>query len=841
MHFDHLVRDIRYAGRGLWRDRSFTASTVSTLAVAIALVAVVFTIFNAYVLRPYAVRDPYTLYEVRWHTAPIAGASGTLWRQSGRTFRWSDYQQLQRRTDLFEAVIAERNRSVTSDGNRVLAAFVSGNYFETLGGRTQLGRALATFDAQSPGAGAVVVLSDQAWTRFYDRDPAVIGRSVRLNDQALTVIGVMAEEFVGLNDTPPDLWVPATMHGTVIGQNLFGAEQPRELAVIARLRRDSTAEQAVAALASEMPELTGRPAPVAAELLLQATPAPLTLELIGILSPVFAAFAVVLLAACANVSNVMLARATARRTEIAMRLSLGASRGRVVSQLVVEGLLIAAIAGAAALGLAAVVIRLGLHVFFMTLPPSAAAVARVVPLDFDYRVFLFTLVTSALTTILFALVPALQATRGTLTGALRGETAGVRGSRLRNFLIIGQVMSSLVLMVVATTLVRNGMALKRTDVGFDTSSVYSITQRSSGPRLIPSVFDALAGDSRFAGAAVTSRNPLFGQQPRTFIRTSAAEPASPPPSGPDRPRRDGVATTYMYVSPEYFATLGIAMTHGRGFDAGEARSEAHVAVVSASAARALWPGGDALGKTFRMWEPPEPPADAITRGDLFSTREVAEKSWDVVIIGVAGDVANEMVYQGRHVPHFYLPTSLGAPHARALLVRGRSAVEAREAIQAALQAVDPNPLAMEALPLEEAIALQMYPLTVASWIGMLLSAVALALSVSGLYGVMTFGMSQRTKEIGIRMALGASSRAIVRLVLSQSGRLVAIGAAAGLIFSFSVLAVLRAQIEWANVSILDPGAFTAAAVILALAAAVAAYLPSRRATRVDPAEVLRGL
>ena len=537
-----------------------------------------------------------------------------------------------------------------------------------------------------------------------------------------------------------------------------------------------------------MPVLTDRPAPVAAELLPQATPAPLTLELIGVLSPVFAAFAVVLLAACANVSNVMLARATARRTEIAMRLSLGASRGRVVRQLLTEGLLIALMAGVAALGLANLVVRTGLQIFFLTLPPSAAAVARVVPLDFDYRVFAFTLTISALTTILFALVPALQATRGNLTAALRGETAtGLRAATLRNVLVVGQVTASLVLIVLATTLVRNAIALKGTDLGFDTSAVFSVRQRSAGEQLIAKAYDALAGDGRFASTSLTSRNPLFGELPRTFIRTTPASSAPSPETREER-RRDGVATTYMHVSPEYFTTLGITITHGRGFDAGEARAESHVAVVSASAAQALWPGGNALGQTFRMWLPPEPPADVITRTELYSTKDVEEKSWNVVVIGVASDVANEMVYQGRHVPHLYLPTASGAPHARSLLVRGRSVVEAREALQGVLRGIDANPLAFEALPLEEAVSLQMYPLTVASWIGMLLSTVALALSVSGLYGVMTYGISHRMKEIGIRMALGASSRAIVRLVLSQSGRLVAIGAAIGGTLSFSALA-----------------------------------------------------
>ena len=307
-------------------------------------------------------------------------------------------------------------------------------------------------------------------------------------------------------------------------------------------------------------------------------------------------------------------------------------------------------AGVAALGLANLVVRTGLQIFFLTLPPSAAAVARVVPLDFDYRVFAFTLAISALTTILFALVPALQATRGNLTAALRGETAaGLRAATLRNVLVVGQVTASLVLIVLATTLVRNAVALKGTDVGFDTGGVFSIRQRSAGDQLIAKAYDALSSDGRFASTALTSRNPLFGELPRTFIRTT---PPSSPFSGDAQERRARRSGDDLHarVARDTSRRLGITITHGRGFDAGEARAESHVAVVSASAAQALWPGGNALGQTFRMWLPPEAPADAITRTELYSTKDVEEKSWNVVVIGVANDIANEMVYQGRHVP-----------------------------------------------------------------------------------------------------------------------------------------------------------------------------------------------
>jgi hypothetical protein len=321
MDIQHLHRDIRYAARGLWRDRSFTATTVATLTVGLALVTVVFAIFNAYVLRPYAVHDPYSLYEIRW-----TAREGSRWL-SGREFRWRDYEELRAREDLFDDVIAERNRMVSWDGRQAIAAFVSGNYFETLGGRIQAGRALGRFDAATPGGAPVAVLSHNAWTRFFDGDPSVVGRTVRLNDQVFTIVGVAHEAFQGINDTPPDLWLPATMHGPVIKQDLFAADQPRALAIIARVRRELTPEQVADALAPAMKEMTGESGTVRAVLYPQATPAPLTLELLAVLSPVFAAFILVLAAACANVSNVMLARATARQVEIGIRLSLGPDAG----------------------------------------------------------------------------------------------------------------------------------------------------------------------------------------------------------------------------------------------------------------------------------------------------------------------------------------------------------------------------------------------------------------------------------------------------------------------------------------------------------------------------------
>ena len=817
MHITHLFRDLRYAVRGLVRERAFTATTVATLSVALALVTVVFAVFNAYVLRPYAVRDPWSLFEIRWHTQ----------RESGRTYSWNAYRELQQRSDLFDAVIAERHRSISVDERSRLAAFVSGNYFEGLGGRVQAGRVLTDADTAAPGAGAVAVLSFNAWTRVYDRDPAIIGRTVRLNDQPFAVVGVMAEEFGGVNDTPPDFWVPVTMYQPVVGPDLFHGSTARELATIGRLRKDVTPEQAAAALGPSMNGLTALEGPVRAELLSAATPAPFSFELLATLSPVFAAFVLVLIAACANVSNVMLARAFNRRREIGIRLSLGASRRRVVLQLFTEGLLIAAASGILGIVLARVIVQAGIAIFFLSLPPSFAAIARVLPLDFDYRVFAFALVVAASTTLMFALVPALQGTRTSLTGALRNDLgSGVAGSRLRSLLVVGQVTVSLVLIVIATTLARNSMAIEKADPGFPTASLVSIKQRTSGARLLPQALERLAADARIAAIAVTSHNPLTNGAPMA--------PLMSPQTG------RLVPTSYAYVSPEYFPTAQVPIVAGRGFAPDEAASEAPVAIVSVVAARTLWPDGNVIGQTVRIRIPADSTPGAMTRRDLISSEQVAAQGRDVQVIGIAASTVIGLLYDGADRPHIYMPTSATGSKASALLARGRVPQDiTATALRPVLQPLSRNPLAFEILPLTEALALQRYPVMVASWIGLLLSAIALILSISGLYGVVTYGLSQRQKEIGIRMALGASSRAIVRLVLSHSGRLVAIGAGIGLILSLSVLGALRAMIDLKNISLLDPVAFAAGVLVIGAAAGAAAYVPSRRAARVDPSEALR--
>ena len=811
-------RDLCYASRGLKQSRPFVATTVLTLAVGMGLVTVVFAIFNAYVLRPFAVHDPYSLYAFRWQAQEAGGAS----------FRWRDFQDLQARQDLFEDVVAESTRTVSSDGRQMSIGFVSGNYFSALGPRLRLGRSFVADDARAPGSEPVAILTDQAWTRFFDRDPAVLGRELEANGRMLTVIGVMAPEFVGLDDVPRDAWVPLTMFGALGGGDPFSGDQPRQLRLTARLRRGVTPQQAQGSVTLEpfVTRIAGRLDAVRAVLQPQATPTRLTLTSYALLSPVFAAFGLVLVAACANASNVMLARANARHREIGIRLSIGASRGRIVRQLMTEGLVITTLAGLVGLTLAAGLLRLATYAFVVMLPPTVAARVRFVPLDFDYRVFGFAFIVAGAATLLFALLPALQATRVSLTDALRGQlSSGVSSATLRKILVTGQVAVSLLLLIVAATLVRNGRAIQATDLGLETGHIISVRPTGRDQALVKRAHAELATDPRFAQIAVASRSPLFGETRKVPLRR---------PGGV-------VSASCTFVSPEYFALLQIPIVDGRGFSSEEAAAQASVAVVSAAGAKALWPGEDPVGKTLRVQiDPPE--SRAMVADTVRSLRRFTDDdatSQTVTVIGVAGDVVSGFVYQGKDPAHLYLPTNPAGSQAAALLVRLPAADARLDTLNAGLRRVHSDPMAFDVLALDEIVALQRFPLRAASSVGTLLSAIALALSISGLYGVLTYTFGQRIREIGIRMALGASPPDVTRLVVVHSARLASLGTAIGLLFGFTVMKLLSTVVRLDNVSVIDPGAFAVSVALVVGAVALSSYGPARRAARVDPSLMLR--
>ena len=792
---EQFLQDVRYAARGMRKSPSYVATAVLTLGVALGLLTVAFTVFNAYVLRPFAVHDPSRLYRLGWQSPDSAG----------RIFAWREYDELQSRTDLFDAVVGHDMRFIHSEsagGHSLTATYVSANYFQTLRPRLLMGRGLGPADAGQP----VAVISEQAWRRMLDADPAALGRTIDFDGSPVTIVGVLRQEFVGIDDFPRDIWVsarPADAEGTE---------------VVARLRSDVTPERAEAMLASFVarkapPKVS--PKDVRAMLVPNATANPLSTDLLAALSPIFAAFALVLVTACFNLSNVMLARAVARQREIAVRLSLGASRPRIVRQLLTEGLLIAALGGAAAVFLAAFLMPAGIAVLFRTLPPSLAALVRVVPTPIDYRVVGFAFAGVAGATIAFALVPALQASRPSLTDVLHGQRAGTRSaSRMRSFLVVAQVAVSMLLVVTALVLARNFAAVGAIDLGYRTSGVYSVNVRGGHDELIRTAADALSADSRVAEIAVTNGNPLF------VTHTLAA--------APDGTDRGEVPVRYSFVSPEYFTVLQIPVREGRAFDAKEAATSARVAVISEVTARAFWPGANPIGQTIRIAQPTNSRMDEI------------EGYTRVTVVGTVRDVVTGMMVNGPDRGHIYFPASAVHPRASALLLRPQATGDFRPDMAfATLRRAGLDPAIFEVFPMGEMRDAQMYPLKAGAWIGGLLGGVALALSVTGLYGVLAYMLTQRTREIGIRMALGATARGIIDLVVRQCLRLAGVGAIAGLVAAAIAMRALSSVITLEAVSLLDLTPFVAALVVVFSAVALAAYQPARRATRVDPAETLR--
>jgi predicted permease len=797
---EQFWQDLRYAWRTMRQSPAFVATTVLTLAVGLGLLTIAFTIFNAYVLRPYAVRDPQELHAIRWQ-ARGGGGGG---------FGWNDYDELNQRTDVFLAVVAEHTRFVSSNGRPLMTGVVSLNYFDALGPAMLLGRGLSAIDAA--GVGNPAVISEAAWTRLFDRDPSVLGRELDLSGRAHTVVGVLGPQFVGLSDEPKDVFVAVTQEWRAPRQ--AGGSNPRETQVFARLRGDVTRVQAESALLPLMTAIFSNQEQVRAEVLPQPTPNSLSVPLMAALSPVFAAFVLVLVTACANVSNAMLARAIARHREIAVRLSIGASRGRVVRQMLTEGLVIAIVSGLAALALAAFGIQAVTAAFLTTLPPSVAQIIRLVPITVDTRVFIFALAVAASTTMVFALLPALQSSRVSLTDAMRGRgSVGRRGSRLRNALVVSQVTVAIVLVITAVTLWRNGANLSALDVGFETQGLTSINVRGPHEELIRPLAEALRSDPRVAEVAVTSGNPLFDG-----LRTISAGPIG----------GTALRTRVTFASPEFFPVLRLPIARGRAFTPDEARTSARVAIVSAAAARTFWPDQDPLGKTIAIER-----ANGRALADLPNYPEVT-------VVGVTPDIIAGLILQGPDRGRIYLPLAGDSPETWAILMRGRSDRDlTAAAFQEIFRRVVSDPEIFEAIPLEEIRNLQVYPVMSAGWVAMVLGAVALTLSVSGLYGSLAYALSQRRKEIGIRMALGATASAVVRMVLRQSMRLAGVGAVIGVALTFAVFRILSAFARTQTISFIDAGAFATGLILVAAATLFAAYEPARRASRVDPSQTLR--
>lgn len=796
------LADVRVALRGFCRAPTFVATVVLTIALGLGLNTAVFTVFDSYVLRRAAVRDPGSLYEFAWADRG----------RQGHWLSWRQYEDVRALSVVSES-FGFRTLFARLDGRPLLGMAVTGEAFRVLGAVPELGRTLLPEDAQ-PGAGErVVVLSDQAWHAKFGGDRGIVGRTVRVRGVPLTVVGVLSPGFSGLGPVPPDFWAPMPLAGALDGGDspVVGGAEPALLRVVLRLRPGTGPAAAQAALSAWARRATAdAPDSLKATgvyLTSVATALPLTPETIAVFAPAALALLLVLLIACVNVANVMLARGIARQREIGIRLALGGTRRRLIRQLLTESVLLALPAAAIGYAISQGAIDAGVQAMFASMPAEFAPYVRVVPLVPDARVFAFMLVATLLAALLFGLVPALQATRPDIVAAVRGEVdTALRTGRLRGGLVVAQIGGCVLLLVCTGVLLRGAGRAQAMPTGMRTGDVVQITvdDRYRAP-----VLQRLRADASVRALAGTSATALDVSYPTAPVRAAGD-------------RRVQLAA-FDFVSGRYFPVLGIALLRGRTFSVDEERDSAAVAVVSAAAARLLWPGRDAIGQTL-----------GIT-GDLPAGSRLARVR-SARVIGVAANAVSGWIGTGLTRPVVYFPAALDDPGMRVLARVGAAATSARGRLDRELGEIHPAAVT-EIHGLDDYLAVQRYPFHVFGWVAAAIGAIALLLTIIGVYGVLAYLVAQRTREIGIRMALGAGIDAVVALVLRRSLRLAAVGSAVGLTLAVGVSGLMANQLP--IVDTFDPVGYLGGVVVILAACVAASVAPSRRAARVDPMQALR--
>ncbi|MGH9383163.1 MAG: ABC transporter permease [Vicinamibacterales bacterium] len=804
-----VTADVLYSLRGLGKQPSFPIAIIGTIAIGLGLVAAVFTVFNAFVFRADAVRDPSALVGVGW--APSGGSSGRF------LFTRRQYESLRAENHVFSDVLARRmDISNRIEGRPMEGQLVTGNFFQVLGVSAVLGRTLLPDDDTLTGERAVIVLSHRGWQHLVDGDPNIVGRSVLINGAPFEIVGVTLEGFRGLDFMPPDYWAPLSQIPHF--RSSERPQNPGNLEVIGRLKAGMSRPTARAGLAVWASQgsvaLTANQRPEDIRLYSKSTATPFSPGVLLGFSPLFIAFGLILLIGCANVANLLLARALARQREIGIRVSLGASRRRVVHQLLTESLLLALTSAACALAVSRVLLDGATSALMSTMPPELADMIRLAAPPLDFRVVAFVVVAAVISTALFGLVPALQATRFDLVRAVRGEvTRDARPGRARNTLIVVQVTASALLLICAGVFLRSALRNAAVDPGLRVEDTIII---DFDERQRAAIVAAVASEPSIAAVAASWPGAPTDGEPRAAFGSAA-----------DRSSTSPVA--YRLVSHDYFRVLDIDVLSGRVFTEAEASSQAAVAVVSEGTARQIWPDGNALGQVLRL----EPDPAWVRRG------EIPLSASTFVVIGVVRGVAGFPI--GWPEASVYLPTRLASPEAT-LIARAHGDPDlARRTLLDRLTPIDPN--LHQVLTMRSLAALATYPLQVGFWVTMLLGAVALVLTLSGIFGVLSYLVAQRTNEIGVRIALGASTRDVIRLVLRQTLRQVTMGLVAAVALAWALSTVLMLTPVAARISnfvnLFDGVAYVGPLLAVVVASLIAAAVPTLRAARIDPAITLR--
>jgi predicted permease len=817
---DTLWQDVKYGARAWLRTPGFSLIVILTLAFGIGANAIAFSVINTLFLNPLPVDRPTALVTVR--TIDEGARSNDALAISHLNLK-----DARERNQVFENLAGYSSPTMLTllEGDtpqRLFGELVTGNYFETLGVHPIAGRTFLPEEDATPGSAPVVVLAYAAWQRRFAGSPHIVGRTLRINGVAFSVIGVAPEGFKGVTAVfGPDVWIPAMMAEVVLpAQMRDWLRNPSALAFrgVARLRSGVSVAQAGAnvatigaALERERPDANrGRSLAVEpltrAALLSAGSMSAASISLALLIIP-----ALMLLIACSNVAHLLLARAASRRHEIAVRLALGSGRRRLLRQLLTESGLLAGVSGLVGFALA----YAGAHALWSFRPAEVAG--NLIDLDIDSTVLLFTLVVSLMTGIIFGLVPAWQSTRTNVVGALKDDARSGgqrrRGLTIGKTLMIGQVALSLVSLVAAGLLLRSLQQAYLVDPGFETRNMgialmspgqagYTRPQSEQFYREVRARVSTIPG---VVSATWATAMPLFSRPSQSLTIEGREE----------RERTNAIMTIANAIDVDYFRTTGVVVTGGRDFTEADRDEAPPVVIVNETLAARAWPGRDPIGQRLRLG------GDNVVRQ----------------VVGVAKTVSYQALGESPQ-PCVYLPLRQYFSDAAVLYVRtDRDPAGIMSTVQRDVRGLDSHIEIGDVRTIQTVIQQSLFSATVGVGLLALFGLVALGLASLGLYGAMAHAARQQQREIGVRMALGARQLAVLRLVLRQGLTLVGIGLLFGAGASIAVGQLLSGMLF--GVTAVDPVSLVGASVVLALVATVACYLPARRASRLDPITALR--
>jgi putative ABC transport system permease protein len=812
------MNDVRFGFRMLFKKPGFTLVAVLTLALGIGANSTIFSLVNAVLLRPLPVEEPDRVVSVY--------ATFQDQTRSSR-FSYPNYLDYRDRSESLAGLAAQTSTPLTlglADGSEpVLGQIVSGNFFTLLGVRARLGRVF-TQEEDRAGAERVVVVSHSFHQRRFPAEPDLIGKTIYLNGDPFTVVGVIGKDFTGTSIGPfIDVWVPMMQTGNWIGPDWAEDRAAARLQMIGRLKPGVSRDEAqanMATLAAQLAEQFPETDKAQGVALTQASliEGRRRTAVAAFLTILLAVVGFVLLIACANVANLLLVRALGRRREMAIKLALGASRFRLMRQFMTESLLLALMGGAAGLLISLWVGNL-LH-NFNPLPTF--------PIQFDLsadgRVIGFSLVASVATGLILGIIPALRGTRPDLISALKDETSSATGgsskSRLRNSFVVAQIAISLLLLIGATLLLRSLQNAQAIDPGFRAENVFAMDfdldlkgyGEEKGRQFYALMVERMGALPGVESAALANRAPLDISTPMTGVMVEGYQP---PP---------GMAATpisFYRVGPGYFETMAIPLVSGRDFTERDGKQSPQVVIINQQMARRYWPDENPIGKRFRLAAQP--------------ARRLPERT--VEVVGVAKDSKYRTLSE-EETPHIYLPFLQDYEAGMTLLVRAAGDTrQMMRAVRGELQTLDKDPQAFFARTMHEHMSVVLAPGQIAATLLAVFGLVALALATIGIYGVMAYSVTERTREIGVRMALGAKPSDIFKLVIGDGMLLSAAGTLIGLAAAFALTRFLASLLV--GVSATDPITFAAIPVLFTMVALLACYLPARRATRVDPLAALK--